>query len=222
MPASVDKPEMIVWDWNGTLLNDVDICIESINRMLKSRGKKTINKNQYLQFFRFPVIHFYADLGFDIESENFDALSVEYINHFKNIESMSSLHEGAVYLLDYFNRMGFKQVVLSALEQHTLEQSLLKFNILHFFDGIAGSDNFYGNGKLEVAKQFFDKLPVARDKIVFIGDTIHDYEVAQSLGCKCILVSGGHQPHEKLLTTGVPVKRNLPALLEMMAYYNKF
>lgn len=219
MPVSVEKPEMIVWDWNGTLLNDVDICVESINRMLVKRGKRKINKIQYLQFFRFPVIHFYSDLGFDIKSEDFDALSVEYINHFLSMEPFSSLHEKAVELLSHFKSIGLKQVVLSALEQQTLEKALQKHNILHFFDQIAGSDNFYGNGKLDIAKQFINKSSVNRSNIVFIGDTMHDYEVAQTLGCKCILVSGGHQPYEKLVTTGVPVKENLAALFEMIAYF---
>ncbi len=219
MPASVDKPEMIVWDWNGTLLNDVDICVESINRMLEKRGKRRINKSQYLQFFRFPVIHFYADLGFDVKSENFDALSVEYINHFLSMEPFSSLHEKAIEMLCHFKNIGLKQVVLSALEQHTLEKALQKHNILHFFDQIAGADNFYGNGKLDIAKELINKSSVSHNKIVFIGDTIHDYDVAQSLGCKCILVSGGHQPYEKLITTGVPVKTSLTALFEIIAYF---
>ncbi len=208
---------MIVWDWNGTLLNDIDICIESINRMLLKRGKRKINKSQYLQFFRFPVIHFYADIGFDIRSEDFDALSFEYINHFLSLESSSSLHEKAVELLGHFKSKGLKQVVLSALEQQTLEKALQKHNILHFFDAVAGSINFYGTGKLDIAKQLINKSSVAPDKIIFIGDTLHDYEVAKAFGCRCILVSGGHQPYDKLITAGVRVEKNLAALFEIIA-----
>jgi phosphoglycolate phosphatase len=217
MPAFAAKPEMIVWDWNGTLLNDVDICIEAINRMLVKRGKNKINRSQYLQHFRFPVVHFYADLGFDIKSEDFDALSIEYINHFLSMESSSSLHKKAFELLGHFKSIGLKQVVLSALEQQTLENALQKHNIMHFFDEIAGSNNFYGNGKLDIAKQLINKSSVNRDKIIFIGDTMHDYEVAASLGCHCILVSGGHQPYDKLITTGVRVEKNLAALFKIFA-----
>jgi phosphoglycolate phosphatase len=212
------KGEMIIWDWNGTLLNDIDICIESINRILDKRGRNRITKKFYLEFFRFPVIDFYADLGFDFEKENFDALSVEYMNHYISIESHSSLQEGALDLLNYFRTCQIHQVVLSAMEQETLARSIQKHHIHHYFREIVGTGNFYGHGKMEPARQFLERASVLPGQITLLGDTLHDHEVAETLGCNCILIACGHQPYEKLIKTGARVEKNLSALFDLITY----
>jgi phosphoglycolate phosphatase len=205
-----------MWDWNGTLLNDIDICIESLNRLLDKRGKKRIGKDLYLKFFRFPVIEFYHDLGFDFTTEDFKEVSDEYINHYISIESQSSLHSHAVDLLNYFQTRQIKQVVLSAMEQETLTRSITKHNIQHFFHAIVGVSNFFGHGKLDSAKEFIKNSSHLPRHITLLGDTTHDYEVALQLGCNCILISGGHQPYEKLANTGVRVEKNLSGLFYMI------
>jgi len=210
--------EMIIWDWNGTLLNDIDICIESINRILDKRGRKRIEKEFYLKFFRFPVIDFYTDLGFDFDQENFDALSDEYINHYLSIESQSSLQDGAIDLLNYFRSRHIHQVVLSAMEQDTLDRSIRKHHIQHYFHEIAGTGNFYGQGKMELAREFVKRSSVLPARITLLGDTLHDHEVAETLGCHCILIASGHQPYEKLIKTGAQVEKNLSALFDMITY----
>ena len=209
---------MILWDWNGTLLNDIDICIESINRILDKRGRNPITKETYLELFRFPVIDFYTDLGFDFKKEDFDALSDEYMNHYISIESLSSLQDGAIDLLNYFHSCHLYQVVLSAMEQETLARSVHKQNIYHYFHEIVGTGNFYGHGKIELAKQFVERSSILPRQITILGDTIHDHEVAESLGCNCILIACGHQPYEKLIKTGARVEKNLSALFDMITY----
>jgi phosphoglycolate phosphatase len=210
--------EMIIWDWNGTLLNDIDICIESINRILDKRGRNRITKESYLEFFRFPVIDFYTHLGFDFKKENFDALSDEYIKHYLSIESQSSIQDGAIDLLNYFKDHHIHQVVLSAMEQDTLDRSIRKLHIHQYFHEIIGTGNFYGHGKMELARQFVERSSVFPGRITMLGDTLHDHEVAETLGCHCILIASGHQPYEKLLKTGAQVEKNLSALYDMITY----
>jgi len=64
--------ETIIWDWNGTLLNDVDICVESINILLSERGHKPLSKSLYREIFTFPVKAYYELAGFDFTNESFD------------------------------------------------------------------------------------------------------------------------------------------------------
>jgi phosphoglycolate phosphatase len=212
------KGEMIIWDWNGTLLNDIDICIESINRILDKRAMNRITKETYLELFRFPVIDFYTDLGFDFGKEDFDALSDEYMKHYISIESLSSLQNGAMDLLNYFRSHHIHQVVLSVMEQETLARSIQMQNILHYFLAIVGTGNFYGHGKMELAKQFVGRSSLLPGQITLLGDTLHDLEVAETLGCNCILIACGHQPYEKLIKTGARVEKNLSALFDMITY----
>lgn len=59
----------IIWDWNGTLFNDIDICIESINLLLFERGIDQIDKKRYLEVFDFPVRDYYERIGFDLKKK---------------------------------------------------------------------------------------------------------------------------------------------------------
>jgi phosphoglycolate phosphatase len=213
------KPgEIVIWDWNGTLLNDIDICIESINRILDKRGRNRITKKSYLEFFRFPVIDFYTDLGFDFGKEDFNALSDEYINHYITFEPGSSLQDGALDLLDHFRSHHIQQVILSVMEQETLTRSIQKHNIRQYFSDIIGTGNFHGHGKMELARQFIEKSSISPGQITLLGDTLHDHEVAETLGCNCILIACGHQPYEKLIKTGARVEKNLSALFDLVTY----
>ena len=59
------KFETILWDLNGTLLNDLHVAVSIINRMLKQRDLKQLSIEQYLEVFTFPVSDYYEQIGFD-------------------------------------------------------------------------------------------------------------------------------------------------------------
>ena len=65
------KIKHIVWDWNGTLLNDNWLAIKAINILLKRYNLPLITLEQYLAVFTFPVIDYYKELGFDFNKTSF-------------------------------------------------------------------------------------------------------------------------------------------------------
>ena len=67
---------IIIWDWNGTLLDDVSICIDIMNEILGRRGLDKLTRKKYQQIFRFPVIDYYRQLGFDFKRDSFENLSL--------------------------------------------------------------------------------------------------------------------------------------------------
>ena len=62
----------IIWDFNGTVLDDVEAGIRSVNDMLAARGLPVITSvAQYRELFSFPVIDYYRRLGLDVEKEDY-------------------------------------------------------------------------------------------------------------------------------------------------------
>lgn len=60
------RPELILWDWNGTLLDDVQLCVDALNRLLARYGyPQRYDRDQYRAIFGFPVQEYYARAGFD-------------------------------------------------------------------------------------------------------------------------------------------------------------
>jgi len=202
----------IIWDWNGTLLNDIDLCINSINSLLKDRNLPLTNTKAYKEIFSFPVQEYYKMLGFDFEKEDFSVPAHQYIDFYYAGFENCSLQKNAIEVLSYFRENGVRQFVLSAMEHKMLEKTLKLKGILHFFEGVAGLKDHYAVSKIEQGKQLINDFKIDRVKTRLIGDTIHDFEVATELGVKCILIADGHQTTERLMQTGGMVIGSLQEL----------
>lgn len=194
------KYDRIFWDWNGTLLNDVEVAIDSMNELLREYSLPPLcGEEQYKKVFCFPVSEYYKRLGFDFEKTPFEVTGIEFIVKYDERESRAKLSEGARETLERFRAAGFKQTILSASELNALKKQIAFRNVTEFFDDILGIDNRLAGGKAELAKQYFAERGIDPEKVVFIGDTSHDYEVACAVGCECILVACGHEDKSSLL-----------------------
>ena len=190
------KYDFIVWDFNGTILDDVQIGIESINALLTRRGIKTIDtREEYRNSFSFPIIEWYKKLGFDFETEAYSVVANEWVAEYVKREPNATICDGAVELLEWFKNTQKSQVIISASEENMLERQLRALGVHHYFDAVVGKNDVYASGKIETAKKWRDSHP---GKILFIGDTDHDLEVAIAIGADCILAASGHQSYERL------------------------
>ncbi len=205
----------IIWDWNGTLLNDLDFCISIINKLLKKRELNLLTRDAYKAVFSFPVKDCYQAIGFDFNKEDFAIPAREFIDIYNAGVGNCALHSSAIDVLNFFQQKGIRQFVLSAMQQNTLEQTLKQQGILHYFEGIAGLNNHYAESKIERGKQLISEYNINNTKSTIIGDTIHDYEVAQQLETACILIADGHQSKERLKHTGTTVISAIKELTQL-------
>ena len=204
----------LIWDWNGTLFDDVWLCVASINELLQARNLKSQNQYNYRAIFDFPVSDYYERVGFDMTQESFDELGAAFMVYYEARRQECTLHDGAVELLGLCGE-SYSQSVLSAYRQEDLEAVLSKHGILRYFDVINGHHDIYASGKVESGKAQLEQLGIAAADILLIGDTTHDYEVAQVIGTDCLLLAHGHQSRERLEVLDVPV---LGSFSELNAY----
>ena len=214
--------ETILWDWNGTLLDDVDICITAMNKMLSDRKMATINSDFYYTNFTFPVIRYYEAMGWDFTKESFSDISIEFMSNYDAIFNSSPLHKNTFETLDYFKKQGYKQIVVSALEHNRLIESLAIHGLDQFFDTAYGIENILGGGKIHLAKKMIEQQNLNPEKACMIGDTEHDLEVAEAIGTQCILVAHGHHKIERLQQLNVKVVNNFAELKEVLKKGSNF
>ena len=204
------RPELILWDWNGTLLDDVALCQDALNRLLARFGyPQRYTREQYRAIFGFPIEDYYRRAGFDFARNSFAELAESYMQDYIPASESCPLADGALYALEAFRAAGVRQVILSASPVTTLERQVRERNVLPYFDRLLGLGDIYAKSKVEVGLAFMRESSIDAEKTVMIGDSVHDFEVAQALGVHCVLQSAGHQPPETLQTTGAPV---LPGL----------
>lgn len=207
----------IIWDWNGTLLDDTYLCVEIINEILKAEKIPLVDTTQYRETFTFPVRHYYDRIGLNKSEKSFETLSEVYIKQYGERWNRCQLHDGANECLEMIRRAGISQSVLSASEQNTLEQAIAHYQILNYFRGLIGQQDYYARGKLEAGQAWIQELNWQPPEILLIGDTLHDYEVAQQLGLQCILVSFGHQSESVLKAAGLPLITTMQELRKVLS-----
>lgn len=195
---------LVIWDFNGTVLDDVGIGIKAVNRLLERRGlKKLCGIEDYHKVFGFPIIEYYKRLGFDFEKESYELLAKEWVKEYTALENTAPLNPFVKELLSRIRSLGIPQVILSASEKNMLTRQVKALGIDEYFDEILGMENIYAFGKQEMAKKWMEKKHI--ESSLLIGDTEHDAEVAKAIGADCILISGGHQSKKTLEKCGVPV-----------------
>jgi len=201
----IQKYKHIIWDWNGTLFNDVELCVSIMNGLLKSRNKKQLTIEDYKNIFTFPVSDYYAKVGFDFTTESFEKVGKEWMDEYESRKSESNLHPGTRNVLDRISKMGKGQSILSAYSQHTLVEIVKYYDLISYFSHMVGLDHIYATSKVELGLDLIRKLELNEDEAVLIGDTIHDFDVAKEIGVDCILIANGHQSGSTLLKCGIPV-----------------
>jgi len=188
----------VIWDWNGTLLDDLDLCLATINGMLNDRGLNTVSRNTYLDIFSFPVIDYYRKLGFDFSEEPFEDISTEFINSYETGRTGCSLMNGSKDLLQLLHASEIRQSILSASKKSYLDQAMIDYNLQEYFVLVDGLDNHHAAGKLSLAQGHLAKLNTPSHSILLIGDTMHDADIAAELGLRCCLIPNGHHSRQRL------------------------
>lgn len=208
----------IIWDWNGTLLNDVPLNIGIVNTLLKERGLRTVESMDfYKKEFTFPVIDFYRKVGFDLENEDFSLIARRYAFLFNERYPHAEIFGDAEEILRLIKQSGTEQLIISATEQGYLLKQVEYFELEQYFTDILGVSDVLGSSKIERAKKWMESRGFDGREVLFIGDTVHDFETARAIGCECALVSRGHCSKERLIATGCRVYENLEFLRETVA-----
>ena len=195
----------IIWDWNGTLFDDAWLCLETMNKVLRKRGLAPLTPERYQQIFGFPVIDYYHKLGFDFSVEPFVNISTEFVMAYERRRAECGLRPEARTVLKWAHDRHLPQSILSASKQAYLLEALDHFGIRDLFGAVVGLNNHHAFGKVEIGHRLVSQIDLDRRDILMIGDTVHDYEVAQAIGVDCWLMPSGHQNYDRLAACGARV-----------------
>ena len=207
----------IVWDWNGTLLDDLDVSMTALNRLLKQEHLPLVNdKNEYRKYFQFPVIEYYKKVGFDFDKTPFAMLAKEYMDYYQPHSLDCKLHHHVLQTLKKAKQQGYKQYLLSASNIDFLFEQLAGYDLHTYFSDIRGLDNIHAYSKASLAKHFILEQQLNPNEVVFVGDSVHDSEVAQHAGCHCVLIANGHEHKDKLVKTGCKVVDNIDEFAKLL------
>ena len=205
--------QQVLWDWNGTLLDDLRYAMGVRNRCFPAFGLPCIDDvEEYRRQFTFPVRLYYERAG--VTEENFDAVAHAWMDEYIRGQRDIPLHPDAIQTVERLRGAGVKQAILSASQVDVLKAQLALYGLENSFDAVLGLGDIYAGSKEALGRAYIRESRVPPEETVMIGDSLHDAEVAEAMGTKCLLVCRGHQGKEMLLRAGVPVVDTLAAAAE--------
>jgi phosphoglycolate phosphatase len=180
--------------------------------MLSKRNLPILNLERYKQVFGFPIRGYYQKAGFDFELEPFENLAREYITEYDNRCGECNLHTGVTDILRKIRSLGITQSVLSASNIESLQDVINNSEITEYFSYINGLSNNFAESKIDIGIKWLSTQQFKTHEVLIIGDTEHDFEVANAMGIDCVLISHGHQDIERLRRYNVQVYETLKEL----------
>jgi len=192
----IDAYRHILWDFNGTLIDDLDIGVEIQRVMLAERGLPELTRERYLATFDFPIRSWYEYLGYDVSA--YAQLAAVWTARYEARALSCGLVPGAGELLKEIHGMGVCQSILSAANREQLLFLTDALGIRGYFTHIYGLDNSLAHGKAQLCGRILEETGCPGEEMLLIGDTTQDYQTAYALGCDCALVACGHQSMQRL------------------------
>jgi phosphoglycolate phosphatase len=185
----------VFWDWNGTLLNDLDYSLGITNEILGLKSSATLSKQFYQEHFTIPIKDYYDKVGMFNTGFTFDELTDHYISRYQAGRHVPELYSGAKNCLNKLGDKGLSQVLFSAAHISELEFQVKHHGLTEVFEIMSGSGDFYGGCKLERGQALKNEYGFKNG--VLVGDTLHDVEIGKEIGFETVWVSEGHQSIER-------------------------
>ena len=205
------KYKYIMWDWNGTLLNDVGASLSSVNDMLAKRNMPPMDIERYKDIIGVPIRGFY-EKAFDLSKENYDEILRDYNEGYLRHLPEHGLTDGVPEMLEFFKNEGCTQLIISSSNNEQLTTNVKKFGVYDYFDAVLGAEGYKAESKIERAVNYLKNHEEGR--VLVIGDLVHDWEMADEIGADCVLVTSGHEKLERMLQSGAIITDNLTEIKE--------
>ncbi len=207
------KYKNIIWDYNGTIIDDAQLAVDAENIVLDSYGLPKIDIDFYLRECEMPIVNFYRKIFPDFDSYDFSEIAKRFLHNYDKLFPAAGVFPEVKKMIKKLSRSGVRQGVISGFESSRLKSSLRGFGLDGYFEFMSGSDDIDCGDKSERAVAVCRKNGFLPGETLFIGDMYHDFETAQKVGADCVLIAKGHQGAEVLKKYGITVLNSADELL---------
>ncbi|MEU9100733.1 haloacid dehalogenase-like hydrolase [Streptomyces sp. NPDC048361] len=205
------RPVHLVWDWNGTLLDDIATVIEATNAAFAQLGIEPITLERYRDLYCVPIPHFYRRLMGRLPTDaEWLVMDAAFHEQYWARADGCGLTEGAAELLAARYAAGLGQSLLSMAPHEHLVPIVRRHGITEHFLRVDGRTGPSHGSKAEHMVRHLTALraadpEISGERIVVIGDAVDDAVAAAAVGARAVLFTGGSHSRASLTAAGVPV-----------------
>jgi phosphoglycolate phosphatase-like HAD superfamily hydrolase len=215
-PLAFGVVRHVVWDWNGTLLDDLAVVVEAVNASIARYDAGPIDADGYRDRYQRPVKHFYDSLlGRDVGDDEWRAIDTYFHQRYRDGLDRVDLTADAVAALEAVRDVGATQSLLSMWWHEELVLAVDRHGLTSFFSRVDGNDHDAGASKADHLRRHVGSLGLPGRDVVAIGDSLDDALAARAVGVSCVMYDGGSHHRRELEASGLPVAGSLVAAVEL-------
>lgn len=215
-----DAPH-VIWDWNGTLVDDLELVVASVNLSLEDMGAPQIDADAYRTHYTRPVERFYEGLlGRSLEQSEWRRIDRVFHEGYRSGVAALPLTADARAAVAKVTAAGWTQSILSMWWHEELTAAAAAHGIDRFMIRVDGNRGEAGETKLRHLRRHLHDLeaalgPLNLCRVVMVGDALDDAGAARETGVWCVLYDGGSHHRAELAGVGMPIADTLLEALEI-------
>jgi phosphoglycolate phosphatase len=204
MSAARDRPrrfELVVFDWDGTLMDSAELITASILAACRDLGLPEPPRERARHIIGLGMKDALEYLLPDLPESRYRELALRYRIHFTRQDAALPLFDGIPALLDELNERGHLIAVATGKSRSGLDRALEHTDSRAWFHATRCADESHPKPHPAMLHDLMDRLGVAPDATLMIGDTTHDLDMATNAGVAALGVTYGAHPRDDLLAS---------------------
>ena len=187
--------DLIAFDWDGTLFDSTAIIVRCIQAAVRDVGGTMPTDKEAAYVIGMGLMQALAHAAPDVPLEKYTELGNRYRFHYLQHQDDLSLFDGVLPLLNDLRERGHLLAVATGKSRRGLDEALHTVQLKGVFDGSRTADQTAGKPHPLMLQELMAEFDVAPERILMIGDTTHDLQMAVNAGCASVGVSyGAHEP----------------------------
>lgn len=205
--------DLIAFDWDGTLFDSTKIIIRCIQAAVSDVGGTVPTDQAAGYVIGLGLMQALAHAAPDVPVDKYPALGERYRHHYQAHANDLSLFDGVLPLLDALKARGYRLAVATGKSRRGLDDVLHRVELKGVFDGSRTADETAGKPDPRMLHELMAQFDVAPGRVLMVGDTTHDLQMAVNAGCPSVGVSyGAHDPAAFRALAPKYVAHSVPAL----------
>jgi phosphoglycolate phosphatase-like HAD superfamily hydrolase len=208
----------VVWDWNGTLLNDNDVVLAAVNEVCTEFGRASLSWAEWQAAYARPMrVSYEQILARTLDDEDWARVDKLYHERYDALLHTCGLAAEVPDALRRLMESGRTQSLLSMWFHSRLTPTVELFGLTEYFTRVDGLPGEVGGGsKADSLVRHLEAQRLNPSEVVLIGDVVDDAQAAQAAGTQCVLVTTGAMTRTALESTGAPVTNSIIDALHLL------
>jgi len=193
------KYELIVFDWDGTLLDSAGAIVQAIQASCRDLGLAVPDDNRARHVIGLGLVDAMRHAVPDLQTDQYQAMVDRYRFHYLSGDHQLTLFDGVPQMLERLRAAGHILAIATGKSRVGLERALDHSGLRPMFQASRCADECHSKPHPQMLEELTAEFGIAATSTVMIGDTSHDLLMASNAGVDALAVTYGAHPHDHLL-----------------------